>query len=773
MTNNIKHHNRTKRLALATAVQGAVAATLLSPAVLVQAAMIEEVVVTAQKREQNLQDVGIAVTAFSGDTIKEMGFSNSTDVAAQTPGLNIGTPVGEGNNPSIVLRGVGLNDFNDNNEGPIAVYKDEVYVSLMAGQTFQLFDIDRVEVLRGPQGTLYGRNATGGLVHFITNKPTEEFDAYVDLTIAENSQIKFEGAVGGSLSDTARGRLSIATNRHDGYVKNRIGPDGNQADSLAIRGQLELDVHENGKLSFVASYGDTDTLSPKYQHQTVRGGVNVSGPDDFGYEDTDGDVFAGEYDTDGILSIESVGLDTKVDWDFDDVSLTSITSYLELDKQHIEDTDMGRYESQVFEARSDAHQFSQELRFSGEGEKHKWVAGAFYFESTVNGGINLDVQHLGSLLNFLDDPDIFGGALSAENNGGDPFTDSDRYSALDMNVEYQQNTESAAIFGQLEYGLAETVGLTVGLRYTTEERDLEYFNEMPAGSAINDALLSFGFTEYFDFNAASAGELAKIDVENISGKVGLDWRPNDDWLLFASYSQGFKSGGFNAGLLDASDGLVAADIPYDEEILTSYEMGIKSEWMEGRLRFNATAFYYDYQDYQGLSFSGLSQYIRNSDATLKGGELELVVAPVNGLEISLGASFLDSNVDSLFDNNQGKELTDLEFVLAPESSFNGAIRYEFAALGGQLSAQADFNHQGSHYFDITNIDFSKEDPYTVWNARLAYKTKNEKWEIAGWVKNLTNEEYRVYSFNFESISSYNQEFYAPPRWYGLTATYRY
>ncbi|MCB1663729.1 MAG: TonB-dependent receptor, partial [Pseudomonadales bacterium] len=151
------------------------AATLSS---LTSAAVLEEVVVTAQKREQNLQDVSVAVTAFSGNALRELNMTNSVDIAGQTPGLNIGTPVGEGNNPSITLRGVGLNDFNDNNEGPIAVYRDEIYQSAMPGLTFQLFDMERVEVLRGPQGTLYGRNATGGLVHFISKKPTKEMEGY-------------------------------------------------------------------------------------------------------------------------------------------------------------------------------------------------------------------------------------------------------------------------------------------------------------------------------------------------------------------------------------------------------------------------------------------------------------------------------------------------------------------------------------------------------------------------------------------------------------------
>jgi len=215
-------------------------ATCLPASTFAQA--LDEVIVTAQKREQKLQDVSVSITAFSGEAMRELNMANSVDIAGQTPGLNVGTPVGEGNNPSITLRGVGLNDFNDNNEGPIAIYRDEVYQAAMPGLTFQLFDLERVEVLRGPQGTLYGRNATGGLVHFISNKPSEEFGGFLDLSLGDNGQVKAEAAIGGALGESVQARLSVATNQYDGYVKNRIGPDGNEGDSTAYRLQANFSV---------------------------------------------------------------------------------------------------------------------------------------------------------------------------------------------------------------------------------------------------------------------------------------------------------------------------------------------------------------------------------------------------------------------------------------------------------------------------------------------------------------------------------------------------
>ena len=292
-------------------------------------AVLEEVVVTAGLVEQDIGDVSVAVTAFSGEALKELNLTNSVDIAAQTPGLNVGTPVGEGNNPSITLRGVGLNDFNDNNEGPIAVYRDEIYQGAMPGLTFQLFDLERVEVLRGPQGTLYGRNATGGLVHFISVKPSAEPGGYAELSLGEYSQVMFEGALGGPITKNAQMRVSVATNQHDGYVKNRINTDGNEANNYAIRGQLNIDFTDRLSVLGSVHWGKTDTVSPKYQHQVTGADFNGDGIPDttdlFGYADTDHNNFAGDYDRNGVLYIENLGYSARINYKGDNFDFVSIT----------------------------------------------------------------------------------------------------------------------------------------------------------------------------------------------------------------------------------------------------------------------------------------------------------------------------------------------------------------------------------------------------------------------------------------------------------------
>ena len=742
------------------------------------AQVIEEVVVTAQKREESVQDVPISVTAFSGDAAKKLGFINSVDVAAQTPGLNIGTPVGEGNNPSLVLRGVGLNDFNDNNESPVAMYRDEVYISAMAGQTFQLFDMERIEVLRGPQGTLYGRNATGGLVHFISKKPTDQFEGYADLTLGENNQVKFESALSGPLSDRVRGRLSVASHDHDGYVENRIGNDANEADSVAGRLLLDVDFSDDVSVLFNVHGGKSDVIAPKYQHQASEPGPNgfnipsaFGTPDLYGYADTDNDPFKGDYDRDGQLKIETSGASGTLTWDRERYTLTSITGVEYLKKIHQEDTDMGPFPGVEPTFQSDADQFTQEFRLDGTTDRSKWVAGLYYFESEIDGDMALDVNYPDFIVqDIFDAPEAdggfgLGGAVVVTPDptlcGAPPFDAPASCLApfFSYDIDYRQKTDSTALFGQWDYDVTDRNTATFGLRYTAEKRKMRYVNNM--------------FFPLLDFPLVAFDVNDKIDNDNLSGTLGIDHKFDDDLMVFAKVSRGFKSGGFNAGFLDESDGITAADAPYDEETLTSYEIGFKSEFPASRTRLNATAFYYDYKDFQALSFSGLSQFISNSDATVYGLDAELFSSPTDGLDLVLGASLLNTEVESVFDRNTGTSITNREMVLAPEFSLNGLARYAWPLFGGEVAIQADFNHQGDHYFDITNSPVSKEEAYTVWNARVSYTTMDEKLEVAAFVKNLTDEEYRVYTFDFTPIAGFNQQFFGPPRWWGVQAIYRF
>ncbi|MEP1231592.1 MAG: TonB-dependent receptor [Litorimonas sp.] len=825
------------RLQLTTAI-GALSALAMAMPSLAQESY-DEIIVTAQKKSESLQSVPISVTAFSGDDIREGGITTSVGIAAQTPGLNIGTPVGEGNNPSITLRGIGLNDFNDNNEGPVSVYNDGVYVAALPAQTFQLFDLERVEVLRGPQGTLFGRNATGGLIQFVSKKPTEEFEAFTSITVGSFSQLKTESAIGGSILDGVQGRLSIASNRQDAYVENTLGSDGNESDNFAARGQLNFDIKERGSILLRGDYAQNDVSAGRIAQEPTGSFFNEVFPDQlvdqFGFADTDGDPFTVTQDRAGNeLEVETYTFSGTVDYDLtDSISITSITSYSETDRLYEEDTDAGPTPGINADFDSSSDQFSQEIRFSGDHGKFSWQGGGFYFNSTVTNDQSVVVNQTLEFVDFLDDlPGAdggFEGGLSGLLNGGTPFIDGGLFDfggaqfidpsrnpiAVDpslvnvpisgdflpfitFDVNYEQDTESFAAFYQFDYDFTDDLTLTGGIRYTNDSRDIQYLNAAPAGPLLNDFFAipglvddtlpdlslfeAFGSTagNFFDFTdegLAARGldtDLNNIDDDAVTGRAVIEYQATDTSLVYASYNRGFKSAGFNTGFLDSSDGVTVDQVVYDSETLNAYEFGVKNTFFDGRFRLNASAFYYDYNDFQALTFQGLSQFITNADATFFGGEVEASAYLAEGLEANLGISLLDTDVDGVQDNNAGTVINDVEAVLAPNFSINGALSYEKPAFGGKLKGTVDFSYQGSQFFDITNSDISNEDAYGLVNLRLAYTVgDNDQYELAGFVNNVADTEYRVYTFDFSGVAGLNQQFFGPPRWFGASATYKF
>jgi iron complex outermembrane recepter protein len=727
---------------------------------------LDEITVTAQKREQSLQDVGIAVTAFTGDQIQELGFTNTTDIVAMTPGLNYTVPNAESSQINFFLRGVGLNDFADANENPVAVYVDDIYRPAMGGLSFQLFDMERVEVLRGPQGTLFGRNTTGGLVHFISRRPTEELDGYFNATYGDFDQIKLEGAIGGPFSDSVSGRLSLAMNQHDGWTENRAGPDYNETDAQAARAQLLFTPTDSVDVLFNGWWSDNDASVGAWQHQATKfnaAGESVPlgpneqdtsvdcnadgvldaadarpapGTDCFGYRDTDGDPWAGDYDRDGRVEVETSGLSANVQWQLGNLELTSITAFQTVDRLQSEDTEAGPFPLILPTFTAETDTFSQELRIGGGNESLQWLAGLFWFDNEVNGNYILDLTNLGFV--FFD-------------------------------ANYTQETESIAVFGQVEFTLNDSWTLIAGLRAANEEKTLDYLNVDESG--LFEFL--FGDATAFDFGPGSVGDLARHDNDSVSGKLQLDWRPTEDLLLYGSVSQGTKSAGFNVGFLDQTF-LFASNtpetIPFDEETLRSYEIGFKSTILDGRARFNGSAFYYDYEDFQTFRFELLNQVIFNADAEVIGAELELQASPTDGLDLALGLAVLDATAEGIPSPLDGTP-RDRDMVAAPDLSANALVRYAWPALGGRLAVQAWANYQDEIFYDIQNVPVSREDGYTVSNLRFSYTSGDERWELAAFAHNITEEEYLSYTFDFTGVFGFNQQAYGAPRWYGLSVQY--
>lgn len=734
--------------------------------------VLEEVVVTAQKKEQNLQDVGLSVTAFSGEQISKLGFKDTLEIVQQTPGLNVSAF--HKSLPNINIRGVSQSDFADQLEAPVAVYSDGVYLSNQGLSSAQVFDLERIEVLRGPQGTLFGRNATGGLLHYISKRPSEEFDAYTEITAGEYGLFKIEGAVGGAISDGVAGRISLSRHVDDGYLENRTGPDLLDNDVWSVRGQLLVDLSDKFEMLLKAHWSEDDTNGHGYSHQAaffdadglaqfVPDNVDIYGScpgcDPLGYRDTDGDPWTESHGNEGLTSNppqpdygmpgglrplferEVKGITANLSYEFDSMTLTSITDYLEMDKLFRSDSDGSPRFGAFYGSFTELEQFSQELRLSGETDKMSWIAGIYY-------------------LDFETDQNVY-----APNNfsgfAGDPngvFLYSVATSAI---IE----SRSVAVFGHVDRTLTDTLSLIASIRYTDDSREInDHINEDPDQG--------FGPIPPVSINA-SFPELTEQDYENVSAKLELDWRPNDNTLLFASFTRGHKAGNFALPLGAFFGGPAGlATMPHDEEVLHSYEIGGKWTSSNGKARVNASAFYYDYQDYQASFFVGLTQIIDNIDAESYGGEIELTLNPIEGLEILLGVSTIQSKSDEI-NRTATLPATKQTLPYSPDISINGLARYTWPLFNGNFSLQADFNHTDNFCFTLICHPVEQESSYTVANLRASYTSQNEDWSVTAFVNNVTDAEYRQYGLNLVSVTGTVTNLFTPPRWSGATLRYNW
>ncbi len=714
---------------------------------------IEELTVTTQRRGQSMQDVPISVTAFDADDLTELGFDSSDDIAAQTPGLRIGFPSGEGNVPSIFLRGVGVNDFNANANGSVGWYADDVYISQVSAQVFPLFDIERVEVARGPQGTLYGRNTTGGLVNFISRRPSHtESDGEFSVSYGSWNALELRGAGGGPISDTLAGRLAIVYTDADGWIDNHFPgrDDSNDRNSWAGRGQLSFQPNESVSVLLNVHGGQNRAHAPQYEHQ----GLLPCGPgvpdecDALGYRDSDG-IEDGSYNLNGPFDIDSWGGLLEMEAEVDGVTVTSLTAYENVKRFWHEETDASPNQLLEILWTNDSWQLSQELRFSSDFERGHWTAGVYAYTDRTSAANYADLfRALRPLIESID-PAAFPG-------GFDPTGSAIGAPTLVGRAKYRQQVETLAGFGQLEFDLTETLRLSGGARYTWEGRDIEETATLVEPSF---AVPVFALQE-------------DIDTQKWTWRVGLDWTPMEDVLAYTSFSRGFKSGGFNGGF--AFD---PAELPpFGPETLYAYEAGVKLDLLDDRLRLNLGGFYYDYSDLQVFTLVSTGatpvQVLDNaSDAELYGGEVELTAQPLDGLELVAGIAFLESELKD-FQSAGGVDYSGNENPLTPSLSFNGRVRYE-QPLGDRsaLAFLVDWSYQDEVFFDTANTSLLSEDPYWLWNARISWSL-DERYEVALWGKNLLDEEYLTYVIDLSDFG-FNEQMYGLPRHFGVELTYRF
>lgn len=714
-----------------------------------------DIVVTAQRREQSLQDVPIAIAAISGEAMARGGIQNTQDLAVATPGLTM-TSTLKGMTP--YLRGIGTSSgFVD---GSVSVYVDNVYYASTTGSTIGLNNVERVEVLKGPQGTLFGRNATGGLVHVITRDPSDTPELKVSVGYSNYDTWMGNIYATGALADGVTMNLSLYGNRQgNGWGRNlNLGNDINYRREWSARSKLKIDLGERTTILLSADYAwlRTDLGLPKQAipGAIAQGGIPHVGSIYDGNSDLPFDASAifgdgidsHQYGFSGVLTQELS----------DSVTLTSITAYRRFRTKSYVDNDLTPIQFLSAYLEEPARSFQQEILLNGNMSRIDWTVGGIYYSARTGYA-----------------PRIFRSIIVP---------------ALNSRLESPVWAKSYAFFGQGSYRLTDATTLTLGARYTIDRTHIEAVTYATPGNALPDGTVIAALgTEGQPDSRTRAG------WERPTWRIALDHKLSRDLLIYASYNRGYKAGAFNpstppsaSNATPDADGNRIGDA-VDPEKLDAYEIGFKSDLLDRQLRFNASAFYYDYKNIQLLQLTpqNTANLFNAGAARIKGVELESVLAPhlsFGRLELRASASFLDAeyteavNMPSYIPLDAGGNLPS---ILADASGnrviktpkFSSTLGLDYALpVGSALEAGVNVNwaHTSRIYWEVDNR--LTQAPTDIVNAQLSFGSMDEAWRIRLWARNLTDEKY------FSTVSSAptgDLGSPAAPRAYGVTLDFKF
>ncbi|WP_157976589.1 TonB-dependent receptor [Parahaliea mediterranea] len=735
----------TSRIQAYQAVGAALAAAVVaanSSHVLAQA-VLEEVVVTAEKRSQNLQDVPLSVSVFSGDQVGPAGITELGDISLQTPNLNISTfNIGE---PQIYLRGIGNSNDSAGSDPAVAVFIDEVYLGRPGASSLDLYDLDRIEVLRGPQGTLYGKNVAGGAINFYTTKPTHEFDAKAGVTIGNENLQVYRGYVNGSLSDNIAGKFTFSKRDRDGFAKNtRNGQELDDVDNLSTRAQLAITPNDVTDILLGVDYSKDDNNGPcRYMTELNSPGQPFGGayvPANQAAADTTPDPRKCDNRVKQYQEREVYGALLRADVDIEWGTFTSLSAYRKSDLSWLQN--LGGFDSPpglvgvVNNADEGAEQFSQELRLAGDSANAHWVVGLYYLRETVDRIETFDTTLLPA--------------------GFAPFSG---------NVSFTQDntTESYAVFGQVTYDISSSLALTLGARYTRDDKDIK----QAATDNVKDgspAAIPLGpGTDYLAKSDDSWGE--------VSPRLSLDWNVSDDHLLYFTASRGYKSGAFVSQATSAD----VAERALEPELATNLEIGAKTQWFDNRLRLNVSAFDLDYEDLQVFQLISLQLVADNAkEASVQGIEVDFSAALTEGLTLSGNLAFMDHEYKdyTLFNPNTGTvvDYSGNELARSPNKSGALTLAYHWPLESGAfLDLSGTAAYSGEFFQDSSNNGRSLIDGYVVYDTSLKYTSQGGNWDLSLWGKNLNDEQYPIHRI----VDTFGGavDVLAPPRTYGATFNY--
>jgi iron complex outermembrane receptor protein len=735
---------------------------------------LTEIVVTAQRRSENVQDVPAAIQVFTPQQLAELRIEQTGDLAAYTPGLYVSTS--QFGDPVFSLRGVGMNNANTNQNPAVTEYINEVALPSVAMLGFQLFDLERVEVLKGPQGDLYGRNTTGGAINFITARPTQDFSASVDVNYGNFNLEEIGAEIGGGVTDTLAVRLAahaisrdgwqtdVASNNLGGYTESKLGSIERQA----VRFSALWTPSDTFQALFVgdASFDNSEVPSYKDMGYTnangtcavplvagLNGGKGcpsyaVATPTSAQVAVADGSgdptVAFGDNSYGDRNNVHLYGGSLKMDWTLDGMTLTSVTGARKMDRS-MGSSSGSPYIDQDMLRVEQLKTFSQELRLASSGQGPlQWLVGAYYSH---------DDDSDSSLYNY------------AQNYEVAPLNPT----PVIFNEDISQRTETEGVFAHTEYALSNEWKVIAGIRETHENVDYTY-----------DSGVNVDFPPAYELTPVPYDH-ATMSSNGVSGKLGLNYQPSRDMLVYLNLSEGYKGGGFpgDIAFLPYPAGQPAsAYLPsYSSEKLFAYELGLKSTLADGALILDSAVFYYDWRHMQasteipyGTPPNVIEVFSLGNAGNAKtyGLDTDLTWKMTQELSLRAGINLMDAKIVSgTYDDETP--------VQSPRASTNVVLRYQSVQPVANVLpfAQVDYNYRSSVYFTLPNTEADHQGGYGLLGLRAGVKTTDAKWEWSAWARNLTNTVYLVDAFGAGSTFLPDRHLYAEPRTFGLSIRYTY
>lgn len=710
-----------------------------------QTPRLESVLVTAERREDSAQKVPVPISVLSGRSIDDSNAGHSaTQVTRFIPNTSSATI--DNQRPRWWIRGIGTGDQRANTVSPVGIYLDDVYLNNVDATSFPLFDLERVEVLKGPQGTLWGKNTTAGAINFISRKPNfNNNEGYLKLDAGSQNNRTLEGAGGTVLvDDKVAARVSLRHNQRDGLADvNTVGGRSGDTQDDALRLQVAVNFSDTLDGNFNVHYRKFDSHGNGLDGSTA--GVlarGANGTNAYGFAPRLSRTNV-DYNVKGRDELEHYGASGTLNWQLGDLTLTSISAFENVTRTIRGDSDYTPQD--LARGYRDLHsrQWSQEIRLASPREQTlSWVTGLHYFNEQL---------------------DYNESRAAVDGTYVTPYFNS---------TETEQGNNSVAVFGSTTWQVSEPLSVTTGVRWTRETKDIDLDRIAATGSAV------FSDSHWWSRNSVSS-PLAVTAVQDerktwndFTWDVTPEYQLSDNARVYFRYAKGFRSGGFNTGA--TTQGTVSTVAP---EYLSAYELGLKSEWFDNRLNLNASVFYYDYKDIQlnavvGTSTGSLSTLTNGASGKVRGAELEIEALPMEGLHLQAGIGLLHTEFTDY--RSGSDDYSGNRFVRAPSVSATFGIEYRYPLqVGGYLIPQTDWSYRSRQYYFANNQTdpVLGEGAYALGNASLSWASQDEKLRVSLYSQNITDRKYVNHSL--PTTYGGNAIFFGEPRTFGLSVTTRW